>query len=300
MFTNSKSFCFIAIIFAVSVTSVAQQLKVTQSSDTRKVDRNASNGIATIVIDSKVNGLTVDDKAGDELTMPNDNLFVFRIDTKRDEQLGFEVSQRIFLLNSPKSEEYPLEIDEILPNTVMYYTVVLPDQFPPCLTVEYLFTKSSKVALRVAFGKRIGFFLGYKWGDYLKAGADIDDVNADYNVTRAVKLGYIRTAITGGLRVGLLHKNNFSVYMLIGGGYGEYGRQWQNPSEIDGNIYFYTDYIKGFDGEMACQMVVLNWINLSIGTDLVVGGGNISVDYQLGAGLNFNLQKIFKRKIKNQ
>lgn len=84
MYTNSKSFCFIAIIFAVSVTSVAQQLKVTQSSDTRKVDRNASNGIATIVIDSKVNGLTVDDKAGDELTMPNDNLFVFRIDTKRD------------------------------------------------------------------------------------------------------------------------------------------------------------------------------------------------------------------------
>lgn len=293
----SKFGLCISLLVSLPLAMTAQELRATLSTDSHKVDRNnQADGVATVVIDSRVKDLTVNNEAGDELTKPNDGLFVYRIDTNADRENGFPVSNRIFLLNSPQSDELPLSVDDIKPKTVYYYTVILANQFPANLSFEYLFTKSSKVAMRVAFGKRIGFYLSCKWGDYKKAGADIDDVTEDNNVTYAKELGYIRTAITGGLRIGLLHKRVGTLYMLVGGGYGEYGRQWQNTTEINENIYFHSDYISGFDGDLVCQFVLGNWICLSAGADMLVGDSNISVDYQIGVGINLNFTKLFKRK----
>ena len=74
----------------------------------------------------------------------------------------------------------------------------------------------------------------------------------------------------------------------IGGGYGEYGRQWENPLEVNKSTLFYSDYIKGIEGEIACQCILDDWLSISLGTCMVVGNGNISVDYQVGVGLNLN------------
>jgi hypothetical protein len=297
MILRNKTFLIGLLLFLVADVS-AQSLKVTLSPDERKVNRNTKNGVSTVVFDSKVKGLSIDNGTDDQWMKPSDNMCVYLIDTQKDLARGYELSQRTFILNSPKSAEYLLEIEEILPNQVLYYTVVLPEQYPNSLSCEYIYSKTAMYGIRVSYGNRFGFFLSYKCGEYKKQGTDISIITQDFDITHANKLGYIRTAITGGLRLGVMNKNITSLYVLIGGGYGEYGRQWENPLEVNNNTLFYSDYIKGFEGEIACQCVLYDWLSISLGTNMVVGNGNISVDYQVGIGLNLNFDNFFnKRKI---
>ena len=297
MILRNKIF-LIGLLLFLAVDVSAQSLKVTLSPDERKVNRNTKNGVSTVVFDSKVKGLSIDNGTDDQWMKPSDNMCVYLIDTQKDLARGYELSQRTFILNSPKSAEYLLEIEEILPNQVLYYTVVLPEQYPNSLSCEYIYSKTAMYGIRVSYGNRFGFFLSYKCGEYKKQGTDISIITQDFDITHANKLGYIRTAITGGLRLGVMNKNITSLYVLIGGGYGEYGRQWENPLEVNNNTLFYSDYIKGFEGEIACQCVLYDWLSISLGTNMVVGNGNISVDYQVGIGLNLNFDNFFnKRKI---
>lgn len=292
---NRNVLLFVFILF-LSYDVSTQTLNVTLSPDDKKVNRNTNNGVATIIIDSKVKDLSVDNGTDDQWMKPSDDMYVYLIDTKKDLERGYELSQRCFVLNSPKSSEYLLEIDEILPNQVLYYTVMLSEQYTRNLTLEYLFSKTSMCGFRVSYGKRIGLYISYQCGKYNKTGSDISKVTQDYDVTMATELGYIKTNLTAGLRVGVLHKNRMNLYVLLGGGYGEYGRQWENLTEVDGNIFFYSDHIKGFSGELACQYVMNNWLCISIGTDLVIGKGNVSLDYQIGVGFNLDIDRSFRHK----
>lgn len=291
-----RNIFFIIVCILFSLSTCGQELKVKLSPDKRKIDRNANKGVSTIIFYSHVKDLTIKDRWKDEFLKPSERMFIYRIDTKKDLDDGFELSQRVFLLNSPKSSEYVLEIDEIKPNQVLYYTVILPNYYAWSVDLEYLFTKTAMHGLRLSFGKRFGFYINYKWGDYKKAGVNIGSVTKDYNVTLAKKLGYIRNAYTAGLRFGMVNKEQFGLYVLIGGGYGEYGRQWKNPLEVDGNIYFYSDYIKGFNGDLVVQTNLLKWLTVSAGTDMLVGNEKFSIDYQLGLGVHLNLYKLFKKK----
>lgn len=273
----------------------AQTLKVELSPDKSKVDRSVTNGIATIFFDSNVDDLRIvcsDHNIDEEIKKISNKLWFVHINPQKDYELE-SPCYRNFLLKCPSSSEFYLTTPEIGYNQVFYYTVVLSDQFPATLSAEYVVSKTAKHGIRISFGKHIGGYVCYKWGEYKKQGTDISTITQDYDVTRANELGYIRTAITGGFRLGVMHKDVASLYALIGGGYGEYGRQWENPLEVNNNTSFYSDYIKGFEGEIACQCVLYDWLSISLGTNMVVGNGNISVDYQVGVGLNLNFDKIF-------
>ena len=221
------------------------------------------------------------------------------VNPKKDLDLD-NVCYRNFLLKSPSSAEYYLTTPEIGNNQVLYYTVVLPNQFSTTLSAEYLFTKTAKHGIRLSFGKRIGGYVCYKWGEYKVKGENIDKVTMDYDVTNANLIGGIRTSFTAGLRLGLFQKEtrttHSALYLLVGGGYGEYGRQWNNQHLVGNSTYFYSDYIKGFDGEAAVQCVLFDWLCCSAGVDMVIGNGKISTDYQIGVGVNLNVDKIFNRK----
>lgn len=271
----------------------AQQLKVNLSPDNNKVNRDTRNGVATIVFESSIKALVIVNDDGDERVDLSNGQTLFLITPVSEEyirELGHPT--RRYLLRTPRTAEYLLETGEILPNTVTYYTVTMPNQFPLSLSAEYMFTKSSKYGIRLSFGKQFGGYVSYKWGQYKASGNNIADIHTDANLTNAEELGYIRQAITGGVRIGLFNKNigkNYNgLYLLIGGGYGEYGRQWENPTQIVGNVYFYTDYMKGFNGEAAIQAMIYNWFTISAGADMLVSGGKVSVDYMIGVGLNFN------------
>lgn len=180
------------------------------------------------------------------------------------------------------------------------YTMITtrkPEGFPIRLSVEYLYSKTGYHGIRAAYGGRFGIYGAYKWGEYYKAGINIDDYGKDADVSQASELGFIRRAYTGGVRLGL-NKKSVPLYAYVGGGYGEYGRQWQNTYEVDGNIYFCSDYIKGFEGEIGLSCVLFDFISLSAGTSAVFGNGKMSVDYQLCAGISINQTKLFKRKHK--
>lgn len=305
MTSDFKYRIIVQLLFLLNASAYSQELKVTLDDNAKSIDRNASKGVSTIVFDSKVKDLEIEVNGACEMITPKDNFFVFRIDTKNDSQdVLFQSSDiqvspiiinRIFSLKSPKSNVYRLQMD-ISPNSMYYYTVILPEQYAKNFSAEYLFTKSSMHGIRVSYGKRLGLYLSYKWGDYKKAGSNIDNVAKDYDVTQSKKLGYIRTSFTGGLCIGVIHTDKMSLYALLGGGYGDYGRQWQNQTEIDNNIYFYSDYIKGFNGDLACQIIMFDWLCLSVGADVLFGKGKVSLDYQLGIGATLPLDKLFKIK----
>lgn len=283
------------LLSLLALPSYSQELKVKEG-EFNKVGINLEDSMAMVIFRSDVKGLTIENDANDSLKV-EDNNRVFYIDVGKEiNNDGAEYCSRAFYFYCPKTSVYELQIEDIQPKQVSFYTIVLPDYYPPSLSAEYLYTKTSKHGIRLSFGKRFGFYVAYKWGDFNKAGADISMVNSDYDVTKSKKLGYIRNAITGGLRLGMLRKEKVCAYLLVGGGYGEYGRQWQNPLEINNNIYFYSDYIKGFDGEVSCQCVLFDWLCVSAGADMLMGKGKVSLDYQLGVGVNIPLDKLFKNK----
>ena len=59
-----------------------------------------------------------------------------------------------------------------------------------------------------------------------------------------------------------------------------------------------SDYIKGFDGEVSCQCILFDWLCVSAGADMLMGKGKVSLDYQLGVGVNIPLGKLFNNKKK--
>lgn len=291
----------ICLALCCGTTLSAQELKVVQSRDEHKVNIDVRNGVSTIAFETNVKNLVIDDDYGDECIRTKDGTIFFLIQPRTPNDVKeYGHPKRTFLLKTSATPEYQLCIPEILPNTVTYYTVLIPNQFPLSMTAEYIFTSSSKHGFRISLGNQFGGYVSYKWGDYKASGNNLNDFHADADLTNAEYLGYIRKSLTAGARFGVLHKyinhRNCGLYLLVGVGYGEYGRQWKNPLQIEGNRYFYSDYMKGFEGEISLQALVLDWLSLSAGMDMLISNGKVSVDYMLGIGFNFNYSILKKKK----
>lgn len=296
MILRNKIF-LIGLLLFLAVDVNAQNLKVTLSTDTKKVNRNnVQEGLATIVFDSKVKDLIIDNNTDDQWTKPNENMFVYLIDTKRDIERNYEVSQRTFVLNSPSSAEYILETGEIHSKQFLYYTVVLPPQYPVTLSMEWLMSLHAQKGLRVSFGGRYGLFIGVTWGDFRPSGDNIDLITTDCDLTYAKSRGYIRTTFFGGFRMGLISISDFSLYTYIGAGYGEHGRQWENKTRLENSKYFYSDYMKGVNTNLGLSLYYRNAI-LSFGGDMIMAKNKFMIEWQLGLGIYLNTIKWSKRKI---
>lgn len=297
-----KKIVTLLLIICSNIICFSQELKVLESPDKNKIHRDVRNGISSVIFESNVKDLYILNESNDKRIDVNGET-IFLVYPEPDsvvQNIGYP--RRDFILKTPQTAEFLLHIEDIMPNNVYYYTVTLPNKFPLTLSAEYLFSKSTSYGFRASFGKQIGGYVSYRWGKYKASGNSIDNITTDGDVSNAKYLGHIREAITGGVRVGVLYndvwKTKFGLYLLVGGGYGKYGRQWQNPTELEGNIYFYTDYIKGFNGDLALQCTLGNWIVLSAGADAIFSKGRTSFDYQLGIGINLNFTKMFKKKSK--
>ena len=280
----------------------AQTLKVELSPDKSKVDRSVSNGTATIFFDSNVNELSIvstDQNPDEQIQRIGDKFWVMHVNPKKDIELD-NVCYRSFRLNSPSSAEYQLTTPEIGYNQVLYYTVILPDRFPSTISAEWLISGATGKGFRIGYGKRYGVYFSYKWGKYKPSGNNISDIMEDCNLSSAKELGYIRESYIVGARIGLFQYKWCQAFALIGGGYGKYGRQWQNPTKVGDNIYFYSDYIKGFNGNVAFSFVLTNSYTISIGTDIILSKGKTNMDFELGIGYGFTTTNWFKHKKKGK
>ncbi len=294
----NKSLLLILFISLV-IPSFSQHLKVTKEESTR-VYRDLKKHNALIVFESAIEDLSIMPNPSDSVVEQIHNkhkLYLIETDTRvnREEYPYYVPNDRSFILKSPDSHEYSLDIENVQPKEVYFFTVVLPPYFPLSISAEYVFTQSSICGFRVACGRRFGAYIGYKWGNYKRSGINIDTFENDVDVSNAKCLGFIRQSITAGIRIGVNHKF-IPVNLFIGGGYGEYGKQWENIYPIGNSIYFYSDYIKGFNGELGVSLILFKYLSLTTGIDCVFGNnGKISTDYMIGVGITIP-ENIFKLK----
>ena len=294
---------FVVLLLMIAGNVSGQELRVTPSK-APAVDRSTRDGVSTIIFSSTIDDLKVTTTFEDEVMVVSGggkSLFhILYVDPQEDLRNEMEISERTITLSCSKSADYTFTTPELYPNQVLYYSVVLPDTFIPSVTAEYLFTKTAEHGVRLSLGKRFGGYISYKWGEYKPSGGNIADVTDDYDLTQAKELGYIRTSITGGVRLGLIQKDwlssKYSLYLLLGGGYGEYGRQWSNLYVVDNSTYFFSDYIKGFNGEISLQCTFFDWLCLSCGADMIVSRGVLSLDYMVGIGISYSFNKFNKNK----
>jgi hypothetical protein len=283
-----KYFLILLSLFTTSF-AFSQNLKVKLEEST-KVYRDLKEHHALVVFETSLEDLSITPTPADEIINQKTNgrnIYFIETDTRveRDVYPFYIPNDRTYILKSLDSHEYQLNIEDLQAKNVYYYTVVLPPQFPFTISAEYIFTRSSKCGLRVSAGRRFGGYIGYKWGEYKPSGIDIGTFESDVDVSYASYLGYIRQSITGGVRIGVNQKI-IPVYLYMGGGYGEYGKQWENPYPVSDSIYFYSDYLKGFDGELGVSLILFKYLSVSAGIDCLFGtNGKISTDYMIGVGV---------------
>ena len=285
--------CILLISVSAPI-ALCQKLSV-KKSDANRVYRDMKQDHALVIFETNLKDLVITPTITRENIVEEEHhgLKVYFIETDLKPNMHGVYNDRVYLLRSHESEEYVLEVEDMMPKNVYFYTVALHTQYPLTYSFEYVFDMSSKNAIRLAAGRRLGGYVCYKWGDYYPAGVNIDEYQQNADVSFAECLGGIRTGITGGLRLGLVCKS-IPTYLYIGGGYGIYGRQWRNKHEVSDNIYFHSDYIRGCEGEVGLSFILLNILSLSIGADMIVGGGRITTDFQIGVGLTINQSKMRK------
>lgn len=243
------------------------------------------SGKACVELISPLENLNIVSTFGETCTreLNEDELWVYRfVFDLRDE------SKRTLYISAPGfiREELKLALSN---KQKLYFTVFPPEEnklrFYPGMLIEYVYSGSAMYGGRLAFGKRVGIYFGYKTSLLEREGVDIEDVTSFYDVSRAEEKGYIRQSITGGFRLGVVRW----MYLYLGGGYGEYGRLWENPSPVEGKQKFTSDYSKAPEAELGLALRMGNF-SLSAGANALFGE-KLMCDYSVSAGFYINFRK---------
>ena len=243
------------------------------------------SGKACVELISPLENLNIVSTFGETCTreLNEDELWVYRfVFDLRDE------SKRTLYISAPGfiREELKLALSN---KQKLYFTVFPPEEnklrFYPGMLIEYVYSGSAMYGGRLAFGKRVGIYFGYKTSLLEREGVDIEDVTSFYDVSRAEEKGYIRQSITGGFRLGVVRW----LYLYLGGGYGEYGRLWENPMAIEGGQKFTSDYSKAPEAELGLALRMGNF-SLSAGANALFGD-KLMCDYTVSAGFYINFRK---------
>ncbi len=126
------------LLLLICSTTNAQTLQVALSPDRSKVDRNAKDGMATILFESNVEDLSIvctEEKPEEPIVKVTNNLWYTHIIVKKD-IVSDGICYRNFILRSPASAEYFLTTEPISSKQVLYYTIALPNELEPKLQEE--------------------------------------------------------------------------------------------------------------------------------------------------------------------
>ena len=279
-----------------------QTLKVVQSSSDR-IYREMSDGHALVLFESDLENLTVESAIKDKVWRDtrNNRELIFIEARVADDSIFCVPNERKYCLKADNTDEYYLTVENMQPKNVYYYVVTLQKRVPLVLAAEYHFTPGRQQGVRASLGKRFGGYASYQWGPYLPSGNDISTIISDADVSSAELKGYIKALAVAGLRT-CVNTKYVPVYLFVGAGYGHYGRQWENPKKIENSRYFYSDYIKGAAVEAGVTIMVPYVFpdyfkpTFTVAMDAVMNKSRLSMDYQIGFGLSFNLDNIIRLK----
>ena len=298
-----KSF-FVAVVllFTSLFVMTGQTLRVKQSASDR-IYRELSDGHSLVLFESSLENLSIESSIKDKTwrDVRNGRQLIFIEANVSQDTLFHLPNKRKYCLKADDTDEFYLTIENMQPKNVYYYVVTLQKKVPLVFTAEYNSAIDRSNGVRMSLGRRFGAYLNYQWGQYRPSGNNIDNIMSDGDLSNAKCLGYIKTLFVAGLRT-CINTKALPVFLYIGGGYGEYGRQWDNHILLENTPYFYSDYIRGGALEVGATILVpyyfVDWLKpiVSLGTDMILNRSRVSIDYQVGFGLSVDFTEITKRR----
>ena len=256
--------------------------------------RSKAADCATIIFKSDFDELTVTGFSSDSVYKKKvsgySHAWVSYVDLRYEhEQVTDSVINRSFRLHTPYTEDLELIVPENgrdLRQAIYEYQVRVIDYFPMRFALEAdVIGLKDYFGLRISAGKRWGGYASIKFGEN-KKGFNADELGDDVDESKKTYMGRICNSYMAGVKYGLVSRD-YPVYLYCGAGYGENGIQRSNGKKKDqGRIEYYCDYTKGFESEMGANIVLFNFLSISMGADAIFGH---KVAFKINCTLGFSV-----------
>ena len=259
--------------------------------------RSKASDCATIVFKSNFDSLTVSGTSQDSIYRTKDceynKIWTQYVDLRYERGQGVERPiNRSFVLHTPYTEDVELIVpgrDKELYQAVYEYKVRMIDYFPFRVACEMDVVRvRDYFGFRVSACKKFGGYVSLKLGMHDKEGFNADEQGDEVDLGMKTKLGRIRNSYMAGVKYGIMSRD-YPVYLYWGAGYGDDGLQ-QSNGKIKGKglVTYYTDYISGFETEIGANVVLFDFLSISMGSDVIVGR-RIAFDINCTIGLAIDL-----------
>lgn len=270
-----RAMLFVLICLFASVNIAAQRLDV---KGVRK--RSKAADCATIIFKSDFDELTVRGMSSDSIYRKKDcdynQVWEQYIDLRYEREQGVERPiNRSFVLHTPYTEDVELTVpgkDKELQQAVYEYNVHVIDHFPFRVACEAdVVRMRDYFGFRVSAGKKFGGYVSLKLGLIDKEGFNADERGNEVDLGKKTKLGRIRNSYMAGVKYGIVSRD-YPVYLYWGAGYGDDGLQRSNGKKKgEGRLTYYTNYTSGFETEIGANVVLFDFLSISMGADAIFG-----------------------------
>ena len=271
-----------------SVDVAAQRLDV---KGVRK--RSKAADCATIIFKSDFDELTVRGMSSDSIYRKKDcdynQVWEQYVDLRYEREQGVERPiNRSFVLHTPYTEDVELTVpgkDKELQQALYEYSVRVIDYFPFRVACEAdVVRMRDYFGFRVSAGKKFGGYVSLKLGLIDKEGFNADERGNEVDLGKKTKLGRIRNSYMAGVKYGIASRD-YPVYLYMGAGYGDDGLQRSNGKKKgEGRMTYYTNYTNGFETEIGANVVLFDFLSISMGADAIFGH---QITFDLNCTLGF-------------
>jgi len=242
--------------------------------------RSKAADCATIIIKSDFDKLIVKGMSSDSIYRKKDceynQVWAQYVDLRYEREQGVERPiNRSFVLHTPYTEDVELIVpgkDKELQQAMYEYNIRVIDYFPFRVAFEAdVVRMRDYFGFRVSAGKKFGGYVSLKLGLHDKEGFNIDEQSDEVDLGKKTKIGRIRNSYIAGVKYGIVSRD-YPMYLYWGAGYGDDGMQRSNGKKKgEGRVVFYTNYTSGFETEIGANVVLFDFLSVSMGADAIFG-----------------------------
>ncbi len=273
-------------ISRIIVSIITGLLMVCNEANAQRIDvkgvrkMSKATDCANIVFKSDFDRLTVRGTSQDSIYKTKDceynHIWTQYIDLRYEREQGLDnLINRHFVLHTPYTKDVELIVpgkDKELRQAVYEYKVRVIDYFPMRLACEVDVVRlRDYFGLRMSAGKRWGGYVSFKFSGQKREGFNADEIGGEVDLGKKTKLGRIRNSYMAGVKYGIVSRD-YPVYLYLGAGYGDDGSQQSSGKKKgEGRVIYYTNYTSGFETEIGANVMLFDFLSLSMGADAIVG-----------------------------
>ena len=279
---------FASLLLVCTVTD-AQRLDVR---GVRKKSKAAD--CATIIFKSDFDSLTIIGMSSDTIYKKKgcdyNNVWTQYVDLRYERERGDTMINRRFVLHTP----YTIDREIIVPGagrelrqSIYEYRVSMFDYYPMRVTFEMDIVRlKDYFGFRVSAGKRFGGYVSVKLGTS-RRGFNAEESSDEVDISKKSYVGRIRNSYMAGIKYGIASRD-YPIFLYGGVGYGDNGIQRSNGKKKKERVAYYNNYTRGFESELGVNVILLEVVSLSMGTD-VVFGHRVAFDINCSIGFAIDL-----------